>query len=128
MTNFLTLEQVIEIHDALLADHGGLPGIRDLGLLESAVEMPRQQMFGEYLHKSIYAKASAYLFHIVNNHPFYDSNKRTGAFTTILFLEANSIPFLIPDKVYEDFVVEVACGKVSKEHIAHFLKINSEIL
>lgn len=58
MTKFFTVEQVIEIHDAFLEDHGGLPGIRDKGLLISAVEIPRTSMFGEYLHKTIYDKAS----------------------------------------------------------------------
>jgi death-on-curing protein len=91
MTKFFTVEQVIEIHDAFLEDHGGLSGIRDKGLLISAVEMARASMFGEYLHKTIYDKAAAYLFHIVQNHPFNDGNKRTGALTTILFLEENGI-------------------------------------
>ncbi len=63
MTKFFTIEQVIEIHDAFLEDHGGLPGIRNKGLLISAVEMPRASMFGEYLHKTIYDKAAAYLLH-----------------------------------------------------------------
>ena len=53
MIKFLTLEQVIELHDAFLEDHGGLPGIRDTGLLASAVDMPRAAMFGEYLHKIV---------------------------------------------------------------------------
>ena len=70
MIKFFTVEQVIEIHDAFLEDHGGLPGIQDKGLLISAVEMPRASMFGEYLHKTLYDKAAAYLFHIVQNHPF----------------------------------------------------------
>ena len=67
MTKFLTVEQIIEIHDAFLEDYGGLPGVQDKGLLISAVEMPRACMFGEYLHKTIYDKAAAYLFHIVQN-------------------------------------------------------------
>ncbi len=54
MMKFFTVEQVIEIHDAFLEDHGGLPGIRDKGLLISAIEMPRASMFGEHLHKTIY--------------------------------------------------------------------------
>lgn len=62
MIKFLSVEQVIEIHDTFLEDHGGLPGIRDKGLLISAIEMPRASMFGEYLHKTIYDKAAAYLF------------------------------------------------------------------
>lgn len=122
MTKFLTLEQVIEIHDVFLEDHGGLPGIRDKGLLVSAIEMPRASMFGEYLHKTIYDKASAYLFHIVQNHPFNDGNKRTGALTTILFLEANGKKFEFSEVEYEELVISVAMGQAGKEEIAYFLE------
>lgn len=127
MTKFLTVEQVIEIHDAFLEDHGGLPGIRDKGLLISAVEMPRTSMFGEYLHKTIYDKASAYLFHIVQNHPFNDGNKRTGALTTILFLEGNRVKIVFSDRDYEELVVNVAQGQKSKEVIAYFLEYGKEL-
>lgn len=126
MTKFFTVEQVIELHDAFLEDHGGLPGIRDKGLLISAIEMPRTAMFGEYLHKTIYDKAAAYLFHIVQNHPFNDGNKRTGALTTILFLEENGIKISFSDHDYEEFVVSVAQGQKNKEEIAYFLKHGKE--
>lgn len=126
MIKFFTVEQVIEIHDAFLEDHGGLPGIRDKGLLISAVEMPRASMFGEYLHKTIYDKAAAYLFHIVQNHPFNDGNKRTGALTTILFIEENGIKIAFSDQDYEEFVVSVAQGQKNKEEIAYFLKHGKE--
>lgn len=126
MTKFFTVEQVIEIHDAFLEDHGGLPGIRDKGLLISAVEMPRASMFGEYLHKTIYDKAAAYLFHIVQNHPFNDGNKRTGALTVILFLEENGVRIAFFDKDYEEFIVKVAQGQKNKEKIAYFLKHGKE--
>ncbi len=126
MTKFLTVEQVIEIHDAFLMDHGGLPGIRDKGLLISAVEMPRTSMYGEYLHKTIYNKAAAYLFHIVQNHPFNDGNKRTGALTAILFLEENGTNTVFSDNDYEEFVVGVAQGRKNKEEIAYFLKHGKE--
>jgi death-on-curing protein len=126
MIKFFTVEQVIEIHDAFLEDHGGLPGIRDKGLLISAVEMPRASMFGEYLHKTIYDKAEAYLFHIVQNHPFNDGNKRTGALTTILFLEENGMKIIFSDHDYEEFVVNIAQGQKNKEQIAYFLKHGKE--
>ena len=126
MTKFFTVEQVIEIHDAFLEDHGGLPGIRGKGLLISAVEMPRASMFGEYLHKTIYDKAAAYLFHLVQNHPFNDGNKRTGALTTILFLEENGVKIAFSEKDYEEFVVNVAQGKRDKDEISFFLKSGKE--
>lgn len=126
MTKFFTVEQVIEIHDVFLEDHGGLSGIRDKGLLISAVQMARASMFGQYLHKTIYDKAAAYLFHIVQNHPFNDGNKRTGALTTILFLEENGIKISFSDHDYEEFVVSVAQGQKNKEEIAYFLKHGKE--
>ena len=65
-------------------------------------------MFDDYLHKTIYDKAAAYLFHIIQNHPFNDENKRTGALATILFLEENGIKIVFSDKDYEEFVIDVA--------------------
>lgn len=101
MTKFFTVEQVIELHDVFLEDHGGLPGIRDKGFLISAVEMPRASM---------------------QNLPFNDGNKRTGALTTILFLEENGIKIAFSDHDYEVFVVSVAQGQKNKEEIAYFLR------
>ena len=95
-------------------------------MLVSAVEMPRASMFGEHLHKTIYDKAAAYLFHLVQNHPFNDGNKRTGALTTILFLEENGIKIAFSDKDYEDFVITVAQGQKNKDEIAYFLKYGKE--
>lgn len=126
MTKFITYHQVIEIHDAFLEDHGGLPGIKSPELLSSAVEMARSSMFGEYLHKTLYDKAAAYLFHIVQNHPFNDGNKRTGALTTILFLEANGVAIHFSESDYEEFVIDVAKGKKNKQEIAYFLEYGTK--
>jgi death on curing protein len=126
MIKFFTIEQIMELHDAFLEDHGGFPGVRDKGLLASAVEMPKAAMFGEDLHKTIYDKAAAYLFHLVQNHPFYDGNKRTGALTAILFLEENGVEISFKDTDYENFVVEVAQGKKTKEEIAYFFEHGKE--
>jgi death-on-curing protein len=83
-------------------------------------------MFGAHLHKTIYDKASAYLFHIVQNHPFNDGNKRTGAITTILFLEENGIEIIFTDNDFEEFVILVAQGKRNKEEISYFLEHGHE--
>jgi death-on-curing protein len=80
MTLFLSFDQVVKLHDRLVNDHGGLRGIRDEGLLISALETPRAKMFGQDLYPTIYDKGAAYLFHIVQNRPFLDGNRRTGAF------------------------------------------------
>lgn len=89
MTFFLTVDDVIEIHADGLSQWGGLSGIRDLGLLESAVAMPEQYLFGNYVHESLFDKAAAYGFHIAQNQPFVDGNKRAAAGATLMFLEAN---------------------------------------
>lgn len=120
MIEFLTLNQVIEIHDDFI-QYGGLPGIRDIGLLESAIEMPKAMMFGKFLHETIYDKGAAYLFHIVQNHPFNDGNKRTGALSTLLFLDSNGVQLHFSDEEYEEFIILVASGKKNKHEISEFL-------
>lgn len=75
---FLDLEEVLEIHALQLDEFGGIAGVRDRGLLESAVEQARATAFGELLHADLFEMAAAYLFHIVKNHAFLDGNKRTA--------------------------------------------------
>lgn len=122
MIKYLTLEEVLEMHDAFIERFGGLKGIRDANLLLSAIETPKAVMFGEDLYPTVYDKAAAYLFHIMQNHPFNDANKRTGFGATYLFLRANGVPILLSDEVFENLVIEVAKGKVSKEEIARLLE------
>src|SRR3569832_2488846 len=86
---FLAFEQIVEIHAGMVEQYGGTHGIRDIGLLQSAVAMP-QAGFGEaYLHSDLIEKTAAYLFHLVKNHPFIDKNKRTAALTAFTFLKEN---------------------------------------
>lgn len=122
MIEYLSVEEVIDMHDAFLKEFGGLQGIRDINLLMSALETPKGTMFGQDLHPTIFDKAAAYLYHIVCNHPFNDGNKRTGFGATLLFLKANSVPIKFDKKKYENLVVEVAKGKITKEEIARFLE------
>jgi death on curing protein len=125
MIKYLTLEQVLEMHKALVQKFGGLQGIRDANLL--AIETPQAAMFGNDLYPTVYDKAAVYLFQIIRNHPFNDSNKRTGFIAAYLFLKANKVPILFEDEVYEEFVVEVAKGKKTKAEIAYFFKHGKEI-
>jgi death-on-curing protein len=75
---FLGVEEVIGIHARQLSEFGGGEGIRDQGLLASAIAQPEASFAGEYLHQDLYEMAAAYLFHLVQNHPFVDGNKRVG--------------------------------------------------
>lgn len=122
MIEYLSVEEIIAMHDAFLNKFGGLQGVRDINLLISAVETPKGTMFSQDLHPTIYDKAAAYLFHIICNHPFNDGNKRTGFGSALLFLKANSIPIIFEKKPYENLVVEVAEGKKKKDGIARFLE------
>ena len=82
---FLTLEEVVRIHGDQIARYGGLEGIRDLGLLQSALAMPEAGFGSQYLHEDLASMAAAYLFHLVQNHPFADGNKRVGIVAALVF-------------------------------------------
>jgi death-on-curing protein len=75
---FLDVDDVLLIHERQLAKYGGAAGIRDWGLLESALASPKATFGGAFVHEDIFAMASAYSFHIAENQPFVDGNKRTG--------------------------------------------------
>ena len=122
MIKYLSLEQVLRMHDAFIEKFGGLRGIRDMNLLLSAIETPKAAMFGNDLYPTVYNKAAAYLYHIVQNHPFNDANKRTGFGADYLFLKANNIAILFDDESLESLVIEVAKGKKTKEEISYFLE------
>jgi death-on-curing protein len=120
MIDFITVEQALNVHDRLLEQHSGLHGIRDLGLLISALEMPKATMFGENLHPTLFDKSAAYLFHIVKNHPFNDGNKRTGSFIAVLFLWMNEVKIKVDQKQYEDLVLLTATSLAHKTQINAF--------
>ena len=123
---FLGLDEVIEIHHDQIKRYGGLPGIRDMELLKSAIAMPPASFGGEYLHKSLYEMAAAYLFHITRNHPFIDGNKRTGAVASVVFLIMNGIELNADEDSFEKMVRSVAEGKTDKAAIAKFFRINTK--
>jgi death-on-curing protein len=123
---FLTVEQVIDFHSQIINELGGAPGIREMGLLISAIEMPKASMFGEFLHLSIYDKAAAYLYHIICNHPFVDGNKRSGLVTALTFLEVNNVILEYDQYELEDLVIEVAAGTKDKESVAEFFRNNHQ--
>lgn len=119
---YLTLQNVLQIHDEMIEKYGGLKGVRDMNLIESAIEMPKARAFGEDLHPTIHDKAAAYLYHIAKNHPFFDANKRTSAACALIFLAMNDHDLNISPNSYEELVIEVAKGNVNKKQIADFFK------
>ena len=119
---FLNLGEVLEIHRDQIARYGGLPGLRDIDLLKSAVAMPQATFDGEFLHTDIFEMAAAYLFHIVGNHPFLDGNKRVGAVACLVFLELNGYEFTAPEKDFSELVFVLTRGEVAKTDIAIFVR------
>jgi len=122
---FLTINEVLEIHHDQIERYGGSHGIRDIGLLSSAIAQPSASFGGQFLHEDISTMAAAYLYHIVKNHPFIDGNKRTGAVAAVVFLALNDVDFDADEKEFESMVLAVAEGKLDKTSIAEFIRINS---
>jgi death-on-curing protein len=119
---FLSLAEVLEIHRDQIERYGGHTGLRDLGLLQSALAMPAAGFGGRYLHSDLVEMAAAYLFHIVQNHPFIDGNKRTGTVAAIVFLSMNDFELEADEIQLEKLVFDVAKGKAGKNAIADFLR------
>jgi death-on-curing protein len=111
---FLSVEDVLTPHAIAIESQGGDPALRDRGLLESAVAMPRQQFGGQYGHEDIPAMAAAYAFHICRNHPFVDGNKRAGAAAMIAFLSDNGWSFDASADEAEPVVLQLASGQLDK--------------
>ena len=110
---------VLAIHAQLLRRHGGASGVRDEGLLESALARPRQQF--AYASPDIIDMATAYTAGIVQNHPFVDGNKRTGFVVGILFLELNGFDFIASEAAAAQAVLELAAGTIDETGFALFL-------
>lgn len=119
---FLELEEVLQLHADLIERYGGEPGVRDLGLLESALAMPRSGSHGVYFHADLHEMAAAYLFHIVRGHPFVDGNKRTGAMAAFVFLALNDLRLACSNRALVAEVVAVAEGSADKAHVTRFIR------
>jgi len=120
MADFLNLEEVLSLHADQIALYGGDHGVRDIGMLDSAVAQPQATFDGEFLHKNLFEMAAAYLFHIVQNHPFLDGNKRTGVVAAMVFLDLNGIEIDAPQGGIYEITLSVAMGKAGKKEIAEF--------
>ena len=118
---FLLLEEVLRIHAHQIEQYGGSFGVRDAGLLLSAVATPQASFAGGFLHGTPFEMAAAYLFHLARNHPFLDGNKRTALAAALVFLELNDVSLDAPDEELAEVVLRVATGRASKAEVAVFL-------
>ncbi len=122
---FLDLWEVVRIHQDQIERYGGERGVRDIGLLASATAAPRAGTGDDYLHGDLFEMAAAYVFHIVNNHPFVDGNKRTGLVAAIVFLCMNDIAIEADGSELEALARDVAEGRAGKAEIAELLRRNA---
>lgn len=122
LITFLSLAEVLEIHQDQIVRYGGETGTRDLGLLQSALATPAATFGDNFLHTDIFEMAAAYLFHIVQNHPFVDGNKRVRAVAAIVFLALNGQHLRAPKGALYEFVMPVARGERTKSETAIFIR------
>lgn len=116
---FLDLEDIIKIHEIAIQKYGGRPGVRDFNLLLSAIYQPQQTFEGKYVYDSICKMAAVYAYHLAENQPFIDGNKRTAFAASVIFLRLNDYRLnATNDEVYQLFI-DLADRRISKEN---FLK------
>ncbi|MHC4050037.1 type II toxin-antitoxin system death-on-curing family toxin [Bradyrhizobium sp. 25ACV] len=119
---WLTRRIIIAIHDEQLAIHGGASGLRDEGMLESALDRPRNKW--SYESADLPELAAAYAFGIARNHPFVDGNKRTSLLALYTFLGVNGIDFVVPEAEAAAIILSLAAGEVSEENLTRWIRDN----
>ena len=119
---WLTRRIIIAIHDEQLAIHGGASGLRDEGMLESALDRPRNRC--AYEQAELAELAAAYAFGIARNHPFIDGNKRTSLLALYTFLGVNGIDFVVAEADAAAIILALAAGEVSEESLTRWIRDN----
>lgn len=119
---FLTVDDVLLLHEAQLARFGGGAGVRDQGGLDSAVATPRATFDGRFVHEDLFAMAAAYAFHVAQNQPFVDGNKRTGLAAALVFLDLNGVAVADPEGKLYTAMLDMAAKRVDKAALAALLR------
>jgi death-on-curing protein len=121
-TQYITLEQVLVIHEDQVEKYGGSQGVRSLALLESAVFRPQTSFGGRDLYETIFDKASSLVHSLILNHPFVDGNKRTAVVSTLTFLEFNGYLLEVSRPKLTNFALDIESKKLDIEKIAVWLQ------
>lgn len=121
---FVNTQQAVAIHDFLIEKYGGSLGLRDEGLLESALAQPQASFFGELLHPTIAEQAGAYLYHLCKNHPFIDGNKRAAFGVMVAFLGVNDYRLNLSNNQLYSLVLDVAESKIDKPQLIEVIRQN----
>ena len=122
MVRFLSENIVIAIHDDQIRLYGGSYGLRDASALDAAMHMPQAQFSGQFLHPSIFHMAAAYAFHLSQNHPFLDGNKRTAGMVMFTFLQLNGLTVRATEVDYYQVMMAVASSQMSEEQLTQWLQ------
>lgn len=128
MTKYLNIEEVILFNHLLIEGHGGQEqsGVKDLNMLESAIERPKQTVFGEDAYPTVFLKAAALFESLAKNHSFHNANKRTAFLSTVTFLSLNGYEFEMSQKQAEDFTVNVVLHVYTLQELADILQQHCE--
>lgn len=122
---FLTFDEVLSIHEEQIRLFGGSPGVREIGLLHSAMGNVEATFGAVFLHETIFEMAAAYLYGICRNHPFVDGNK-TATAAALTFLDMNGIEVDAGENKFYDLVIGIAEGQISKASLAVFFEKHSK--
>ena len=126
MIRFLDKATLLLFHSDQLERYGGASGIRDEALLESALAQPQATFDGAYVHEDIFHMAAAYGYHLCQNHPFYDGNKRTALIAMYMFLYVNGYQIVSDKKSLYAIMIDLAKGKVGKKELRAYVMANSK--
>lgn len=125
---FLPKEIILFFHNQLIQTYGGTYGIRDKKLLDSALKQPKITFEGKYLHDTLIKMAAAYGFHLCNNHPFVDGNKRIALVAMDVFLQRNGLEITASEKETYKIMIKLAAGKLNKNQLVKWLEHNTSPL
>ncbi|MDZ7269571.1 MAG: type II toxin-antitoxin system death-on-curing family toxin [candidate division KSB1 bacterium] len=123
---YLTIDEVIALHDYAIRRFGGAGGLADRGKLEASIAAPIQNVFGTELYPDLWSKAAVLFFLLIKNHPFTDGNKRTALYALLRFLEVNgfTISGISNDELYQ-FTIDVASSLLNQDKIVEWLKTHT---
>jgi len=125
---FIPKELILYFYDQLIQNYGGTYGIRDEKLLDSALEQPKATYEGKYLHDTLTKMAAAYGYHLCNNHPFVDGNKRIALVTMDVFLQRNDLEIVASEKETYKIMIQLSAGSLSKKDLITWLENNTSTL
>ncbi|MBF0493253.1 MAG: type II toxin-antitoxin system death-on-curing family toxin [Deltaproteobacteria bacterium] len=126
MILYLELKHIMAMHRVLLEKYGGLEGVRDQGLLESALAQPSQNVFGEDLFPDLYSKAAAYAFYLSENQPFVDGNKRIATAAALTFLRLNGYEIKASEKQVYEVIMQLANRQMMRDQLSTWFKKHSK--